>query len=65
VPIITMISVLTSPARPVFGRMFRDIQHILGCTRRLPSNDIKADGTQKPRELDEFLSQRYGIDVSS
>ncbi|CAM6088872.1 unnamed protein product [Calypogeia fissa] len=45
-------------------RMFRDIQHILGCTRGLPSDDVKADGTQKSRELDEFLSQRYGIEVA-
>ncbi|OAE27927.1 hypothetical protein AXG93_3309s1240 [Marchantia polymorpha subsp. ruderalis] len=44
-------------------KLYRDIQLILSCIRGLPSDDVKADGAQKPRELDEFLLQRYGIEA--
>ncbi|KAL3677642.1 hypothetical protein R1sor_027590 [Riccia sorocarpa] len=44
-------------------KLYRELQLILTCIRGLPSDDVRADGTQKPRELDEFLTQRYGIDT--
>eukprot|EP00249_Psilotum_nudum_P023375 c28850_g1_i1 orf=396-3701(+) len=46
-------------------RLYGDIQHILACTRGLPSDALNSDGTQKPGELDVFLQQRYGTDVLS
>ncbi|KAL2623879.1 hypothetical protein R1flu_008124 [Riccia fluitans] len=44
-------------------KLYRDIQLILTCIRGLPSDDVTVDGIQKPRELDEFLTQRYGIEA--
>ncbi|XP_043695603.1 vacuolar protein sorting-associated protein 54, chloroplastic [Telopea speciosissima] len=41
-------------------RLLRDIQHILGCIRSLPSDNISTDGVPNSGELDEFLAQMFG-----
>jgi vacuolar protein sorting-associated protein 54 len=41
-------------------RLFRDVHLILSCIHGLPSNNMDATGAQKPGQLDEFLSQRFG-----
>lgn len=45
-------------------RMYRDVQHILGCIRLLPS-DQSEDGLPNSGKLDEFLLQRFGTDSGS
>lgn len=42
------------------ARMYRDLQHILGCIRSLPSNDLDNSETPNWGKLDEFLVQRFG-----
>lgn len=47
-----------------FTRLYRDIQHILGCIRSLPSGNLSASTPPNWGQLDEFLSQRFGGEVS-
>lgn len=44
----------------IFYRLHRDVQHILGCIRKLPSDD--SDGAQLSNQglLDEFLTSKIG-----
>ncbi|KAJ7969242.1 Vacuolar protein sorting-associated protein 54 chloroplastic [Quillaja saponaria] len=41
-------------------RLYRDIKHILGCIRSLPSDNLNNSNTSNWGELDEFLVQRFG-----
>ncbi|KAA8544806.1 hypothetical protein F0562_019603 [Nyssa sinensis] len=45
------------------NRLYRDIQHILGCIRSLPSNNLSKPGTPNWGQLDEFLAQRFGSEA--
>ncbi|XP_057975949.1 vacuolar protein sorting-associated protein 54, chloroplastic [Malania oleifera] len=44
------------------NRLYRDIQHILGCIRSLPSHSKSS--VPNSGQLDEFLLQRFGADTS-
>ncbi|KAK4588787.1 hypothetical protein RGQ29_019695 [Quercus rubra] len=41
-------------------RLYRDVKHILGCVRSLPSDDLSRSSTPNWGQLDEFLEQRFG-----
>ncbi|KAL0012003.1 hypothetical protein SO802_007111 [Lithocarpus litseifolius] len=41
-------------------RLYRDVKHILGCIRSLPSDDLSRSSTPNWGQLDEFLEQRFG-----
>ncbi|XP_022716467.1 vacuolar protein sorting-associated protein 54, chloroplastic-like isoform X2 [Durio zibethinus] len=41
-------------------RLHRDITHILGCIRSLPSDNLNNCSTPNLGQLDEFLAQRFG-----
>ncbi|KAE7995999.1 hypothetical protein FH972_000748 [Carpinus fangiana] len=41
-------------------RLYRDVKHILGCIRSLPSDNLSKSGTPNWGHLDEFLVQRFG-----
>ncbi|KAG5516024.1 hypothetical protein RHGRI_036913 [Rhododendron griersonianum] len=45
------------------NRLFRDIQHILGCIRSLPSDNPSGAVIPNWGQLDEFLAQRFGPDA--
>uniref|UniRef100_A0A5B7C787 Vacuolar protein sorting-associated protein 54 C-terminal domain-containing protein n=1 Tax=Davidia involucrata TaxID=16924 RepID=A0A5B7C787_DAVIN len=45
------------------NRLYRDIQHILGCIRTLPSDNLSKPGTPNWGQLDEFLAQRFGSEA--
>ncbi|CAK9167423.1 unnamed protein product [Ilex paraguariensis] len=45
------------------NRFYRDIQHILGCIRSLPSGDLSESGTPNWGQLDELLVQRFGTEA--
>ncbi|XP_044496706.1 vacuolar protein sorting-associated protein 54, chloroplastic-like isoform X2 [Mangifera indica] len=45
-------------------RLLRDIQHILGCIRSLPSDMSNDSGVPNWGQLDEFLAQRFGAEAS-
>ncbi|KAE9461489.1 hypothetical protein C3L33_06607, partial [Rhododendron williamsianum] len=45
------------------NRLFRDIQHILGCIRSLPSDNPSGAVIPNRGQLDEFLAQRFGPDA--
>ncbi|KAK9267669.1 hypothetical protein L1049_010100 [Liquidambar formosana] len=45
------------------NRLFRDIQHILGCIRSLPTDNFSNSGTPNSGQLDEFLVQRFGAEA--
>lgn len=51
------LDISTSQAK---NRLRRDVQHILGCIRSLPTGDISKSGTSNWGQLDEFLVQRFG-----
>ncbi|KAF5944583.1 hypothetical protein HYC85_018660 [Camellia sinensis] len=40
-------------------RLHRDVQHILGCIRSLPSDNISKTDIPNWGQLDEFLAQRF------
>lgn len=42
------------------SRMYRDLRHILGWIRSLPSDDLNNSETPNWGKLDEFLVQRFG-----
>ncbi|KAK8967401.1 hypothetical protein KSP40_PGU013100 [Platanthera guangdongensis] len=42
------------------NRLYRDVQAILGCIRKLPSNDSNVDRVPNYGLLDEFLAERFG-----
>ncbi|KAK1384786.1 Vps54 domain-containing protein [Heracleum sosnowskyi] len=42
------------------NRMYHDLQHILGCIRSLPSDDLNNSQTPNWGKLDEFLVQKFG-----
>lgn len=42
------------------NRLYRDVQAILGCIRKLPSNDSHRDRMPNYGLLDEFLAERFG-----
>ncbi|KAF8413470.1 hypothetical protein HHK36_001457 [Tetracentron sinense] len=45
------------------NRLYRDIEHILGCIRSLPSGNLSKDGVLNSGQLDEFLVQRFGAEA--
>lgn len=45
-------------------RLCRDVKHILGCIRSLPSDKLSESGTPNWGQLDEFLVQRFGSEAS-
>ncbi|XP_044479435.1 vacuolar protein sorting-associated protein 54, chloroplastic-like isoform X2 [Mangifera indica] len=45
-------------------RLHRDIKHILGCIRSLPSDMSSDSGVPNWGQLDEFLAQRFGAEAS-
>lgn len=46
------------------NRLYRDTQHILGCIRSLPSDNLSnEDGIPNKGQLDEFLVQRFGSEA--
>ncbi|KAL9275476.1 Vacuolar protein sorting-associated protein 54, chloroplastic-like protein [Drosera capensis] len=47
------------------SRLYRDIQHILGCIRSLPSDSVSSFDIPNWGQLDEFLAQRFGDEVGS
>ncbi|XWS20712.1 hypothetical protein CRYUN_Cryun31cG0126300 [Craigia yunnanensis] len=44
-------------------RLHRDITHILGCIRSLPSDNLNNSATPNWGQLDEFLAQRFGAEA--
>lgn len=44
-------------------RLHRDIKHILGCIRSLPTDNVSESGTPNWGQLDEFLAQRFGAEA--
>ncbi|XP_020247722.1 vacuolar protein sorting-associated protein 54, chloroplastic [Asparagus officinalis] len=42
------------------NRLRYDVQHILGCIRKLPSDNSSKDGVPNYGLLDEFLAERFG-----
>ncbi|XP_020084503.1 vacuolar protein sorting-associated protein 54, chloroplastic [Ananas comosus] len=46
------------------NRLCRDVQHILGCIRKLPSEHSSKDGVPNYGLLDEFLAEKFGAKVS-
>ncbi|KAL6132444.1 hypothetical protein ACLB2K_064687 [Fragaria x ananassa] len=46
-------------------RLCRDVKHILGCIRSLPSDKMSESGTPNWGQLDEFLVQRFGFCIFS
>lgn len=45
------------------NRLYRDVQHILGCIRSLPSDSLGKSGTPNSGQLDEFLVKRFGTEA--
>ncbi|MBA0663265.1 hypothetical protein Goklo_003386 [Gossypium klotzschianum] len=45
-------------------RLYRDVTHILGCIRSLPSDNSNNSATPNWGQLDEFLAQRFGAEAS-
>ncbi|XVF75042.1 hypothetical protein PTKIN_Ptkin13bG0157400 [Pterospermum kingtungense] len=43
-------------------RLHRDVTHILGCIRSLPSDNLNNSTTPNWGQLDEFLAQRFGAE---
>nr|GME14854.1 vacuolar protein sorting-associated protein 54, chloroplastic-like isoform X1 [Ipomoea batatas] len=48
----------------VKNRMHRDIQHILGCIRSLPSDELSKSNPPNWGKLDEFVAQNFGAEAS-
>uniref|UniRef100_A0A1D1YES5 Vacuolar protein sorting-associated protein 54 n=2 Tax=Anthurium amnicola TaxID=1678845 RepID=A0A1D1YES5_9ARAE len=46
------------------NRLHRDVQHILGCIRKLPADHSSIDSVPNRGLLDEFLEQRFGSQPS-
>ncbi|KAJ4702783.1 Vacuolar protein sorting-associated protein 54 chloroplastic [Melia azedarach] len=44
-------------------RLYRDVKHILGCIRSLPSDNSSNSGVPNWGLLDEFLEQRFGTEA--
>ncbi|KAK6284955.1 hypothetical protein POUND7_003907 [Theobroma cacao] len=44
-------------------RLHRDIKHILGCIRSLPTDNLNNSATPNWGQLDEFLVQRFGAEA--
>ncbi|KAL1830827.1 hypothetical protein ACET3Z_000478 [Daucus carota] len=51
------LEISTSQAK---NRMYCDLQHVLGCIRSLPSDDLNNSETPNWGMLDEFVVQRFG-----
>ncbi|PIA43803.1 hypothetical protein AQUCO_01800091v1 [Aquilegia coerulea] len=47
------------------NRLYQDTQHILGCIRSLPSDNVSEDGLPNSGKLDEFMLQRFGTVAGS
>lgn len=47
----------------LYVRLYRDVQHILGCIRSLPSDSLGKSGTPNSGQLDEFLVKRFGTEA--
>ena len=45
------------------SRLYRDVQHILGCIRSLPSDNLGKSSTPNSGQLDEFLVKRFGTEA--
>ncbi|CAN1809888.1 Vacuolar protein sorting-associated protein 54, chloroplastic [Linum perenne] len=45
-------------------RLHRDVKHILGCIRSLPSDNLNQSGTPNWGQLDEFLVQKFGAEAA-
>ncbi|THU74363.1 hypothetical protein C4D60_Mb04t32550 [Musa balbisiana] len=45
------------------NRLCRDVQHILGCIRKLPSDNSSKESVPNYGLLDEFLEEKYGTKV--
>ncbi|CAA6666555.1 unnamed protein product [Spirodela intermedia] len=45
------------------NKLYRDVQHILGCIRKLPADSVGEGGVPNRGLLDEFLEQRFGSEV--
>ncbi|XP_062084241.1 vacuolar protein sorting-associated protein 54, chloroplastic [Humulus lupulus] len=43
-------------------RLHRDVKHILGCIRSLPTDNLSESSTPNWGQLDEFLAQRFGTE---
>ncbi|XP_019156224.1 PREDICTED: vacuolar protein sorting-associated protein 54, chloroplastic [Ipomoea nil] len=48
----------------VKNRMHRDVQHILGCIRSLPSDELSKSNPPNWGKLDEFVEQNFGAEAS-
>ncbi|KAJ8758668.1 hypothetical protein K2173_000389 [Erythroxylum novogranatense] len=46
------------------SRLYRDVKHILGCIRSLPSENSDKSGIAHWGKLDEFLTQNFGNEAS-
>ncbi|KAL5566766.1 hypothetical protein UlMin_029930 [Ulmus minor] len=44
-------------------RLHRDVTHILGCVRSLPTDNLNSSGIPNWGQLDEFLAQRFGTEA--
>ncbi|KAG8657465.1 vacuolar protein sorting-associated protein 54, chloroplastic [Manihot esculenta] len=44
-------------------RLHRDVKHILGCIRSLPTDNFSNSGTPNWGQLDEFLIQKFGAET--
>ncbi|PKA62741.1 hypothetical protein AXF42_Ash018949 [Apostasia shenzhenica] len=54
--------VVTTPQAK--NRLFRDIQAILECIRKLPSDDLTIDGVPNYGLLDVYLAEKFGEDAA-
>ncbi|XP_072984180.1 vacuolar protein sorting-associated protein 54, chloroplastic [Typha latifolia] len=46
------------------SRLYRDVQHILGCIRKLPSDNLSKDDVPNYGLLDKFLAEKLGPEVA-
>lgn len=44
-------------------RLYRDVKHILGCIRSLPTDNLSKSGTPNWGQLDEFLVHKFGAEA--
>ncbi|XP_065847801.1 vacuolar protein sorting-associated protein 54, chloroplastic isoform X2 [Euphorbia lathyris] len=44
-------------------RLYRDVKHILGCIRSLPTDNLGNSTTPNRGELDDFLVQKFGVEA--
>ncbi|CAH9121800.1 unnamed protein product [Cuscuta epithymum] len=49
----------------VQNRVYRDVQHILGCIRALPSDELNKSNPQNWGQLDEFVAQNFSAEAKS